>query len=66
MPAPGYCEHFDIKASCKICKIERLEKQLEAFRDYLWHKPECPLFEHLALAKEEDCICGYFEILKVR
>ena len=66
MTVPGYCKHHDLKNSCQICKIERLEKQIALLLPYLWHKPECRLFEHLALAKEEDCICGYFNILKAR
>ena len=61
-----YCEHGYVPANCRICKIVALENQLKKLRPYLWHKPECRLFERRALAKEEDCFCGYFDILKVR
>ena len=41
-----------------------LQAELKTAKAFAWHKPFCKFFGRPAIARREDCTCGYFELRK--
>ncbi len=45
-----------------LARNKQLQAEIDKLKKYTWHKRHCKLFQPQALSKEEDCICGFFEL----